>query len=308
MDLKQLEYIVEISKTNNISQAAKNLFVSQSALNQQLLKLEKDLGCQLFYRSRTNWHPTPVGEIYIEGAKKILLIKKDTYSRINDIMHDRESELRLGLVPRRGIQMFTSIYPRLHKSFSNIKLTPLEMSVAEQQEAIRNGDIDLGFMTLSRDQMTDDIYEFVGREELVLFCPAIHPLCEKISEEYELPVIDIREFRYEPFAVMYQGSTIRPICDRIFAEAGFDPDILIETSTTSSIPALVASNLCLGIAPRYYLDPKDTRIRAFALKGHPTWDLCISYRRKSYLSDAASEYIRLAGEYWKQVLPPVQKN
>ena len=76
----------------------------------------------------------------------------------------------------------------------------------------------------------------------------------------------------------------------------------------SSIPALVASNLCLGIAPRYYLDPKDTRIRAFALKGHPTWDLCISYRRKSYLSDAASEYIRLAGEYWKQVLPPVQKN
>ena len=37
-------------------------------------------------------------------------------------------------------------------------------------------------------------------------------------------------------------------------------------------------------------------------------NLCISYRRKSYLSDAAAEYIRLAGEYWKQVLPPVQKN
>ena len=56
MDFRQLEYILEIAKENNITRAAKNLFISQSALNQQLLKLEQELGVQLFYRSRTNCH------------------------------------------------------------------------------------------------------------------------------------------------------------------------------------------------------------------------------------------------------------
>ncbi|RGD84868.1 LysR family transcriptional regulator [Ruminococcus sp. AM09-18-1] len=43
--------------------------ITWSFLNQQLLKLEKELGTPLFYRSRTDWHPTPAGEIYLNAAK-----------------------------------------------------------------------------------------------------------------------------------------------------------------------------------------------------------------------------------------------
>ena len=68
MDLRQIEYILKIAEENNITRAAQKLFISQSALNQQLLKLEKELGVQLFHRSRTNWRPTKAGEIYLEGA------------------------------------------------------------------------------------------------------------------------------------------------------------------------------------------------------------------------------------------------
>ena len=66
MDLKQIEYIVKIADENNITRAAEKLFITQSALNQQLLKLEKELGIQLFYRSRTDWHPTEAGLVYLE--------------------------------------------------------------------------------------------------------------------------------------------------------------------------------------------------------------------------------------------------
>ena len=309
MDLKQLEYIVEIAKTNNITKAAKNLFISQSALNQQLLKLESELGGQLFYRSRTNWRPTPIGETYLEGARKILLIKHDTYGRINDMLSNKETELKLGLMPRRGIQMFTSIYPMFHRQFGNVKLTPLEMAVNHQLNVLKNGDIDLSFVTLDEELLGDINYEVLGREEMVLLVPAIHPVCESIpADGDELPKVDIRTFQYEPFAIMYHGSTIRPICDRIFAEAGIEPDILIETSTTSSIPALVASNLCVGIVPRYYLDMCDERIRAFTLEGHPTWDLCVCYRKEGYLSEASKAYIKLSAEYWQEVLDPIQTN
>ena len=63
MDLKQIEYILKIAEEKNVSRAAMKLFISQSALNQQLLKLEKELGAPLFYRTRHNWELTEIGEL-----------------------------------------------------------------------------------------------------------------------------------------------------------------------------------------------------------------------------------------------------
>ena len=50
MDLRQLEYIVAIAEKGNISKAADSLFITQSGLNQQLIKLEKELGIQLNFQ------------------------------------------------------------------------------------------------------------------------------------------------------------------------------------------------------------------------------------------------------------------
>ena len=52
MDLKQIEYIVKIAETGSITRAAEQLFITQSALNQQLLKLEQQLGIKLFVRHK----------------------------------------------------------------------------------------------------------------------------------------------------------------------------------------------------------------------------------------------------------------
>ena len=79
MDLKQLEYIVAIAECGNISRAAETLFITQSGLNQQLIKLEKELGQQLFYRNKHYLRTTQAGKLYIDSAKEILRIKKNTF-------------------------------------------------------------------------------------------------------------------------------------------------------------------------------------------------------------------------------------
>ena len=99
MDLKQIEYILKIAEEQNITHAAEKLFITQSALNQQLLKLEKELGTPLFYRSRTDWHPTPAGEIYLNAAKDILLIKKNAYNQIHDLCEAQKGHITLGFTP-----------------------------------------------------------------------------------------------------------------------------------------------------------------------------------------------------------------
>ncbi len=307
MDFKQLEYILKIAEENNITKAAEKLFISQSALNQQLLKLEKELGCQLFHRSRTDWRLTEAGHIYVEGAKQAMLIKKETYNRINDAIESQKCQLTVGLTPGRGIKMFTAIYPKIHHAYGNITITPMEMNVRAQQKAIAKGEIDLGFMTLHEKQRTTDNYIRFGSEEMVVVVPKILPISQTAAPPGEpLATIDLRLLQHEPFVMMYKTSTNRQICDNIFNHAGFYPDVLFETSSTPSIADMVRSAMCCGILPRYYVNPDDERIACFVLENHPTWDLCVSYRKNSYLSNGAKEFIRLAQEYWDQRLIPPQ--
>ncbi len=309
MDFRQLEYMVEIAKENNISRAAKNLYISQSALNQQLLKLENELGTQLFHRSRTDWRPTEAGEIYLRGAREALLIKKDTYSHINDITHSNKSELRLGLTPGRGIRMFTAIYPALHSKFKDLVILPIEMNVMTQQKALAAGDIDLGFMTLTESQRVNAAYITLGTEEMSVQVPMGHPVTEGYQiVDGKLPVIDIRQLREEPFTLMYKNSTMRKTCNEIFENADIIPHVIMETSSTASIVSMVASMLCCSIVPRYYVEVDNPKVASYILPEHPSWDLCISYRKKAYLTDAAKEYIRLAREYWSKMLIPVQED
>ena len=77
MDFRHLEYFIEMARENNITRAAERLYVSQSAVNQHLLKLEAELGTQLFVRSRRNWRLTEAGEIYLEGCRKAMLIRQE---------------------------------------------------------------------------------------------------------------------------------------------------------------------------------------------------------------------------------------
>ena len=99
---------------------------------------------------------------------------------------------------------------------------------------------------------------------------------------------------------MDKNSTLRAVCDQIFAKAGFTPNVLFETNNTASIVPMVESTLCCGIIPHYYVRNPSARLACFALEDHPTWDMTILHKKGSYLSSGAKEFVRLAKEYWSK--------
>ena len=129
MDLKQLEYIVMIAEENSITKAAERLFITQSGLNQQLLKLEAELGIQLFHRSKNDFRLTEAGHVYVSYARKILQLKHEAYNILNDMANNKTGTLRIGLTPERGIPMFMSIYPAFYARYPHITIEPLEIGV-----------------------------------------------------------------------------------------------------------------------------------------------------------------------------------
>lgn len=300
MDTKQIEYILKIADEHSITRAAEKLYLTQSALNQQLLKLEKELGAPLFKRSKSDWSPTPIGEVYLQNAREMLRIKHTTYNMISDMVKTKKGHLSIGFTPGRGIEMFTTVYPKFHRQFPEVIVEPREASVRSQQAMIARGDLDIGFQTLSEQQKTYDEYITLCREEIFLVVPDVHPLAELAAPPGEpFAVMDVSRLQYEPFVLMYRESTIRTLLDEVFRKSGFVPNILFETASSSTILAMVQSRQSCGVLPYYYIKENPKGITCFAFPSHPTWDIVVSYRKNSYLSNAAKAFIQLAKEFWE---------
>ena len=65
MNLKEIEYIVTLAEERKLARAAQRLFITPSALTQQVSNLEHEIGLPLFERSRSGWSPTRAGQIYL---------------------------------------------------------------------------------------------------------------------------------------------------------------------------------------------------------------------------------------------------
>lgn len=296
METRQLEYILKIAEEKSVTRAAEQLFVTQSALSQQLQKLEQELGAPLFTRTKGDWSPTPEGEVYLESAREILRIKQNAYALIGDMAGKRRSTLSVGITPGRGTNMFAEVYPRFIQKFPGITIEPRELSVKRQQEEIRKGTLNLGFMTLLESQKGNDEYLPLFEEELYLAVPERYP--EQLLCPGESEAVALENVRNEPFVLMYRESTQRELTDAMFARAGFTPHVLMETASNQTVLSMIRARLCVGIIPYHYVRQKPEGVRFYPLTQHPTWTVYACYRRGGYLTKAAREFLSLAKEFW----------
>ena len=293
MDLKQLEYIVEIAEEKNITKAAKKLYITQSALNQTLLKLEKEIGEPLFERSKLNLYLTEIGKIYIEQAKKILEIKKETYEKIDEIKGNYNSTIRIGLTPERGMLMFLSIYPIFHEIYPNIKIEALELSVEEQHKMIEERKLDIAFVNVAENQKTKNIYQVIRKEKLVLAIP------DKIFKNLKSKNIKniFNKIIKEDFVMLPQNTTIRGVIDEYFKKFELFPKILFESKNSSLLIKMVESQLVCTIVSEIHAIESDN-IKYILLEDFSHLDYSVMFKKDKFLSTPIKRFIKLAKEYW----------
>ncbi len=299
MNTKQMEYIVSISEENSITKAAAKLYITQSALDQQLIKLEKELGLQLFHRAKNSLKLTEAGQVYVSHAKKMLNIKKEAYLILSDMAEKQAGTLTIGLTPERGIEMFMTVYPDFYKSFPEMTVTPREIHVKRQLEMLRNDTLDIGFVTLSSLPTGGLTFIPITQDNMVLAIPASHPYAKYANPPgKQLAVADLTQFKEDTFVFMFKESTQRTIIDALFEKAGYKPKLILETSSNQTSYSMVKNGLSCSILPDYYTHPDD-QVVCFRLPDTPTWQLSAVYKKKRYIGKAANYFIELASAFWR---------
>jgi len=94
MTFQQLNYLLEVNKAGSFSVAARNLFVSQSAVSNAIIALEKEIGSPLFIRGKKLLTPTSRGEEVIEHATQIF----ERFHSITNPKKTNKKAVRIGSV------------------------------------------------------------------------------------------------------------------------------------------------------------------------------------------------------------------
>lgn len=297
MNLRQLELIVAIEEYGNMTAAAAHLYVTPSALNQQLLKLEHELNLPLFLRVHHQMVPTAAGRIYLENAHEILRIKQNTYIQLHDLAGDYAGEYKIGLAYGHGNDAMLHCYPLFHKRYPGITLLCEENMVAPQLEKVRSGDLDMGLVQLTAPPASEDNYVLLSAENLLLGMPISHRLAHLgATGPGDFPLIDLSLLRDDSFALMQRGSTQRQRIDPLFAEAGYQPRLLAESTQNRFLQSMAATQICCTIVPQAYATDYQNLVW-FTLPTHPRFYFYAVYKKGVRLGRAMSDLLELIREY-----------
>ena len=298
MDFKILEYIIAIAEAKNVTKAAEKLYISQSGLNQQLIKTEKELGTPLFYRTGKEMKLTLAGQIYVSNAKRMLKMAQNCMTQIQDLTDNPCGTISYGLPFEHGVDLFIDISEEFSQRFPNVSISLMEQTVKEMKEKIANDQLDMAFI-MTNEKPSKTLYDSVKlcTEKLVLGIPAAHPLAQLAAPPHKpLHTMDLCRLQHDRFAFMFAGSTMRQVIDPLFEDAGFIPDIRYETMMNNALYRLVEKGLCCTIMPQSYAKRSKTTAW-FYLEQDPKWNWYILFSKTRVLSSADKYLIKLSRSY-----------
>ena len=245
MTFEQLNYFLITAKHMNFSLAAKELYISQPAISQQIAMLEKELGTRLFIRTTRRIQLTKSGELFLEDAKRMLDIEEAAKERIQ--LADTKELLQLNiaylLAPcqtflPKVLYEFKKMYPQVKINLFRMDATNIFYSVDEASYDI--------YFSLSRDLKNHNEYAFkeLLTDRFSLICSTEHP-CASLTKIDFNKLASEKFLLFDPESASLMSKQIQQFCKSI----NFNPKMIIYRKSMEEILFEVEAGLGITILP-----------------------------------------------------------
>lgn len=293
MNSRQLQYIIKLSETRNISQAAEELKITQPALSKQVLGLEKDLGVKLFDRSTTPMTITPAGEHFIREAQQLLYKEDQLLRSMQRFQAGEIGTLSIGITPFRCSYLMPDVVKAVRQHYPGIQIRLHEHGSEQLRKDAAEGKYDFTVVNLPVDESLFDIIP-LEKDRLVLAVP--EELISRIPVEPENREISFQDCANLPFVVVGQTQEMRRLFDKLCSAADIQPTIAAEVVSLTAAWAMAQAGVAATILPMQFInrDVHTNHLILLDLKDavYHRQPVIIT-RRGQHLTDAAQFAIRL---------------
>ena len=180
MELRHLQSVVTLSETLHFGRAAERLYLTQSALSQQISRLEQELGVRLFERSSRHVRLTRAGALFVERARQLLADVEALQVDVEAVGGGHRGALRVGLFGSAAAELTPLVLGGYRRAFPDVRLELRELDMRNQVEEVLSGRVDVAFLRLPLD---DDrlVVRPLFAEPVYTGVPAAHALAGATS-------------------------------------------------------------------------------------------------------------------------------
>ncbi|MGI6221367.1 MAG: LysR family transcriptional regulator [Coriobacteriales bacterium] len=227
MDTQQFRYFLQLCVDKNYAAAADNLYITQQALRKSIKRLETETKCMLFYRSGDSLELTKAGVCVKSHARNIIdeLHRMDTaLAQLSDngtsVIMIAASYGVYPIIASKLIIPFERIHPEV-----TIKI--VELPDMDCEDAIKNGDADVGFCIGPCNTQYFDVHELESRS-----------LCALVNKSNPLAARDqltVPDLEGQPIAIVNEGFKIHHNFLGYCGKEGIKPEVKLEGGDVVSV-------------------------------------------------------------------------
>jgi len=287
MELRQLDHFVAVAEELSFTRAARRLHIVQSAVSASIRALERDLAAELFNRTTQRVQLTDAGAILLPQARRILADVASAQELLSDVRGGLRGTLSLGTM--QALSAGTIDIARLLGTFRvdhpllEIRLRQAAGGSIELAEQLRDGRIDLAFVSLPGQRPAGIALTPLASEPMALVCPTGHRLARRKS-------VRLSSLAAEPFIDHPTGWGTRTSVDRAFARAGIQRHVAFEVNDTQSVLSLVRHGLGVTFLPPS-LVPETAGVSLVATSARaPMWEVALATPANRPLTAAAHAF------------------
>lgn len=293
MEMRLLEYAVEIARQRSFTRAAANLHIAQPSLSQQIAKLEEELCVRLFYRGPRGISPTPEGVLFLQRAEQILQLREDLKREMFEKTVGMKHTLTIGATPITVRHILPSMLEQYQLRFPEVQIHLIEEAPEVLHELTARGSVDISILALPVEHSSIAIEPmFTEPIYVVLTAEHKHWMSERLIRfvEQRLQRISLTELAECPFILLKKEYGFRHTVLELCAKSGFQPHIAFETANIETAQAFAAHGLGVTLIP--HLIKKSASIDQkqplyMEIEEQPTRTVVFAYRKDRYLSLAA---------------------
>jgi DNA-binding transcriptional LysR family regulator len=214
-----LRYFLAVAEELHFGRAAARLYISQPSLSNQIRKLERTLGTELFVRTSREVKLTAAGQSLLDEAPRALAGLERAAERTRLAGAGIAGTVRLGYTPMASFGTLGTILVAVENDYPNMTVIPSELFSAEIPGRVLAGELDVG-LALHPESMTRIRTEVVRVEPLAAQIGKRH----RLADETSIPLADLEH----ETLLLFPRELAPAYYDRIVTtckRAGFEPHV-----------------------------------------------------------------------------------
>lgn len=245
LNVNRLKMLREVAARGTIAAAAEALYMTPSAVSQQMSVLEREAGMPLLEKAGRGVRLTDAGSRLVGHAERVLAVLEEAQADLDAVARGVAGRLRTCAFPTGARALLVPALSRLRSAYPELDLSMVDLEPEESVPLLKTGEIDL-LLTYEFDHLPS--HEDPGLERVLL---AIEPMAIALPVTHPAAAGPLRvsDLRDEEWIVGRDGSSLLEVQVRVANEAGFQPRLDLHSNDYQVILAAVEAGLGVALVP-----------------------------------------------------------